>query len=193
LLIFDEVQTLRMAPGGAQQWYNIIPDMTCLGKIIGGGLPVGAFGGRADIMAAFDAMTTSPVIPHGGTFNANPLTMQAGLATMQQLTPEVYERLHENGLMFRHRLEEIARSYHVPIRLSGIASFFGVQLSDTPVTDYRSAQGQDTQLRQKLFLHLVNHGIFVSNKVVGNLSVPMGREEFDAFSDAWELFLRKVG
>jgi glutamate-1-semialdehyde 2,1-aminomutase len=192
LLIFDEVQTLRMAPGGAQQWYNITPDMTCLGKIIGGGLPVGAFGGRADIMAAFDASTTSPVIPHGGTFNANPLTMQAGLATMRQLTPEVYDRLNENGLMFRHRLEEMARSHNVPIRLSGIASFFGVQLSDTPVTDYRSAQGQDAQLRQKLFLHLLNHGIFVSNKVVGNLSVPMGREEFDAFSEAWELFLRKL-
>jgi glutamate-1-semialdehyde 2,1-aminomutase len=192
LLIFDEVQTLRMTPGGAQQWYGVIPDMTCLGKIIGGGLPVGAFGGRADIMAAFDAMSRAPAIPHGGTFNANPMTMQAGLATMRQLTPEVYERLNENGLTFRHQLEELARSYGVPVRISGIASFFGVQLSDRPVVDYRSAQGQNATLRQKLFLHLLNHGIYVGSKVVGNLSVPMGRDELDSFAAAWETFLRKI-
>lgn len=192
LLIFDEVQTLRMAPGGAQQWYNVIPDMTCLGKIIGGGLPVGAFGGRADIMAAFDATTQAPVIPHGGTFNANPVTMQAGLATMRQLTPEIYDRLNENGLSFRHQLEEIARSYDVPLRITGIASFFGVQLGDRPVVDYRSAQGQDAHLRQKLFLHLLNHGVYVGNKIVGNLSVPMGRDELDMFVEAWEAFLRNV-
>jgi glutamate-1-semialdehyde 2,1-aminomutase len=192
LLIFDEVQTLRMAPGGAQQWYNVIPDMTCLGKIIGGGLPVGAFGGRADIMAAFDATTQSPLIPHGGTFNANPLTMRAGLATMRQLTPEVYERLNENGLTLRHQLEEVARSQGVPIHISGVASFFGIHLTEGPVVDYRSAQGQNAALRQKLFLHCLNHGIFLGNKLVGNLSVPIGREELDSFVHVWEAFLRKV-
>jgi glutamate-1-semialdehyde 2,1-aminomutase len=192
LLIFDEVQTLRMAPGGAQQWFNIAPDLTCLGKIIGGGLPVGGFGGRADIMAAFDATTQAPVIPHAGTFNANPLTMQAGLATMRQLTPEVYERLNEQGMTLRHQLEEMALSYGVPLRISGVASFFGVQCTDSPVVDYRSAQSQNAILRQKLFLHLLNHGIFVSNKVTGNLSVPMGRTELDHFVQAWEAFLQNV-
>jgi glutamate-1-semialdehyde 2,1-aminomutase len=192
LLIFDEVQTFRMAPGGAQQWYNVIPDMTCLGKIIGGGLPVGAFGGRADIMVAFDATHHSPAVPHAGTFNANPLTMQAGLATMRQLTPDVYERLNALGTTFRHQLEEMARSYGLPFRISGIASFFGIQLTDRPVTDYRSAQGQDTTLRQKLFLHLLNHGVYVGNKVVGNLSVPMGRDEMEHFVETWERFLRLV-
>ncbi|HEY7494538.1 MAG TPA: aspartate aminotransferase family protein [Candidatus Tectomicrobia bacterium] len=192
LLIFDEVQTFRMTPGGAQQWFHVIPDLTCLGKIIGGGLPVGACGGRADIMAAFDATKQGPAIPHGGTFNANPLTMQAGLATMRQLTPDAYDRLNDNGLAFRHQLEEMARSYGVPIHISGIASFFGMQLSDRPVTDYRSAQAQNTVLRQKLFLHLLNHGIYVGNKMVGNLSVPMGRSELDHFVEAWEAFLHKV-
>ena len=109
LLIFDEVQTLRMAPGGAQQWYDVLPDMSCLGKIVGGGMPVGAFGGRADIMAAFDATEGAPDIPHGGTFNGNPMTMQAGLATMRQLTPEVYEQINERGETLRHQLEEMAR------------------------------------------------------------------------------------
>jgi len=192
LLIFDEVQTLRMAPGGAQQWFNVIPDLTCMGKIIGGGLPVGAFGGRADIMEAFDATKQSPSIPHGGTFNANPMTMQAGLATMHQLTPEVYERLNDNGTALRHQLDEMARSYRVPVRITGVASFFGIHCTDQPVTDYRSAQGQDAVLRQKLFLHLLNNGIYVGNKIVGNISVPMGREELDSFVQVWESFLQKV-
>ena len=75
LLVYDEVQSLRIAPGGAQEWFGIVPDLTALGKIIGGGLPVGAFGGRQDIMALFDPSGGGPVIPHSGTFNANPMTM----------------------------------------------------------------------------------------------------------------------
>ena len=192
LLIFDEVQTLRMSPGGAQQWFNVIPDMSCLGKIIGGGLPVGAFGGRADIMEAFDATKNAPAVPHGGTFNANPITMQAGLATMRQLTPAVYDQLNEHGTLLRHQLEERARSAGVSISISGVASFFGIQLTDRPVTDYRSAQGQDATLRQKLFLHLLNSGIYVNNRLVGNVSIPMRREETDSFVQAWESFLDKV-
>jgi glutamate-1-semialdehyde 2,1-aminomutase len=192
LLIFDEVQTFRMTPGGAQQWFQVIPDLTCLGKIIGGGLPVGAFGGRADIMEAFNATQNGPEIPHGGTFNANPLTMQAGLATMRQLSPAVYEQLNENGLTLRHQLEERARSSGVPMRVTGVASFFGIQFTDHPVTDYRSAQGQNATLRQKLFLHLLNHGIYVGNKVVGNISVPMERGELDHFVEVWEAFLQRV-
>jgi glutamate-1-semialdehyde 2,1-aminomutase len=143
-------------------------------------------------MAAFDGTQQSPAVPHAGTFNANPLTMQAGLATMRQLTPDVYERLNDLGTTFRHQLEELARSYGLPFRISGTASFFGIQLTDRPVTDYRTAQGQDPALRQKLFLHLLNHGIYVGNKVVGNLSVPIGREEMDHFVAAWEGFLRQV-
>jgi glutamate-1-semialdehyde 2,1-aminomutase len=192
LLIFDEVQTLRVSPGGIQQWYNILPELTCLGKIIGGGLPVGAFGGRADIMEAFDTTDAAPLIPHAGTFNGNPMTMQAGLATMRQLTPEVYERINEHGTTLRHQLDEMARSYGVPLRITGMASLFGVQCTDQPVQDYRSAQGQDAVLRQKLFLHLLNHGIFVPNKVVGNISTPMGRNELDSFVQVWEDFLRVV-
>jgi glutamate-1-semialdehyde 2,1-aminomutase len=192
LLIFDEVQTLRMTPGGAQQWFNVIPDLTCIGKIIGGGLPVGAFGGRADIMEAFDATRQAPGIPHGGTFNANPMTMQAGLATMHQLTPAVYERLNDNGTALRHQLDEMARSYRVPVCITGVASFFGIHCTGRPVTDYRSAQGQDAVLRQKLFLHLLNHGIYVGNKIVGNISVPMEREELDSFMQVWESFLHQV-
>ncbi|CAI8034798.1 Glutamate-1-semialdehyde 2,1-aminomutase 1, partial [Geodia barretti] len=159
LLIFDEVQTLRMAPGGAQQWYDVVPDMSCLGKIIGGGMPVGAFGGRADVMAAFDATEGAPAIPHGGTFNGNPMTMQAGLATMRQLTPEVYERINERGETLRHQLRKWRAAPGCRFASAASRRSSACKLTDRPVTTYRSAQGQDEALRQKLFLHLLNEGI----------------------------------
>ena len=92
LLVFDEVITFRVGPGGAQGVYGIEPDLTALGKIIGGGHPVGAFGGSAEIMDRLDARRPDALV-HGGTFNGNPITMAAGLATLRQLTPPVYERL----------------------------------------------------------------------------------------------------
>ena len=94
VLIFDEVISFRVAPGGCQQFYGVTPDLTSLGKIIGGGFAVGAFGGRADIMDLYDP-TKGPRVSHAGTFNANPVTMVAGFVTLEQLTPEVYRRLAE--------------------------------------------------------------------------------------------------
>lgn len=192
LLIYDEVQTFRMSPGGLQETVGIIPDMTCLGKIIGGGMAVGGFGGRADVMSVFDATEGAPVIPHGGTFNGNPMTMQAGLATMHQLSQEVYDRINEYGTTLRHQLDEMARHYEVPLSVTGTASFFGLQCTDQPIRDYRSAQGQDPVLRQKLFLHFLNHGIYVSNKNSGNISAVIGREEMARFVEVWESFLVKI-
>ncbi|HEY7711506.1 MAG TPA: aspartate aminotransferase family protein [Candidatus Entotheonella sp.] len=192
LLIYDEVQTFRMSPGGMQEAVGIIPDMTCLGKIIGGGLAVGAMGGRAEVMTVFDATQGTPIIPHGGTFNANPMTMQAGLATMRQLTPEVYDRINEHGTTLRHQLDEIARHYRAPLSVTGTASFFGLQCTDQPIRDYRSAQGQDPVLRQKLFLHFLNHGIYIANKNVGNVSAIMGRDELERFVAVWEGFIQKL-
>ncbi len=192
LLIYDEVQTFRMSPGGLQAAVGIVPDMTCLGKIIGGGMAVGGFGGRADIMSAFDATEHAPKIPHGGTFNGNPMTMQAGLATMRQLSQDVYDRINEYGTTLRHQLDEMARHYDVPLSVTGTASFFGLQCTDQPIRDYRSAQGQDKVLQHKLFLHFLNNGIYISNKNTGNISALIGREEMDRFVEVWEAFLVKM-
>ena len=192
LLIFDEVQTFRMGSGGFQEWSGVHPDMTCLGKIIGGGMAVGATGGRADIMSVFDATETAPVIPHGGTFNGNPMTRQAGLATMRQLTPDVYDQINENGNTLRHQLDEMAQHYKVPLRVTGVASFFGLHCTSQTIRDYRSAQGQDQVLRQKLFLHFLNNGIYIANKNVGNVSAIMGREELNRFVAVWESFIQTV-
>src|SRR5207244_5592766 len=103
LLIFDEVLSFRVGPGGAQEMYGVTPDLTTLGKIIGGGLPVAAFGGRADIMERLDPERDAP-LPHGGTYNGHPLGMAAGLAAMRELTSAAFDRLDEPGEWLRGRL-----------------------------------------------------------------------------------------
>ena len=107
LLVYDEVQSLRVAPGGAQELFGVVPDMTAMGKIIGGGMPVGAFGGRADIMSQFDPTGGGATIGHAGTFNANPMTMVAGEVTMTALTPEVYRRMSDLGGSLRRKLQAV--------------------------------------------------------------------------------------
>src|SRR6266480_2017493 len=107
LLILDEIITLRLAPGGAQSLYGIAPDLTVMGKIIGGGYPVAAFGGRADIMALLDPAGGRPPIPQSGTFNGNPIGMVAGAATLDALTPADYERLNTMGDDLRQRLRTL--------------------------------------------------------------------------------------
>ena len=151
LLIFDEVQTFRLSAGGAQALLDIIPDLTVLGKIIGGGLPVGGVGGRSDVMAAFDATAGAPKIPHAGTFNGNPVTMRAGLATLWDLTPAVYERLNQMGDEFRQRVQALCSRYGVPVQVTGEGSLFGIHWSAEPVTDYRSSARANKSLSRNSF------------------------------------------
>jgi glutamate-1-semialdehyde 2,1-aminomutase len=192
LLIFDEVQTFRLSPGGAQARLGIIPDMTVLGKIIGGGLPVGGVGGRDDIMEAFDATTGQPKIPHAGTFNGNPVTMRAGLATLSDLTPAAYDRLNGAGAEFRQHLQVLCQRYRVPVQVTGEGSLFGLHWSAEPVTDYRSSQRANKSLSYKFFLHALNNGIFFTARGGGCLSMPMSGAEPGAFLDVLEGFLKKI-
>jgi glutamate-1-semialdehyde 2,1-aminomutase len=192
LLIFDEVQTFRLSPGGAQALLGITPDMTVLGKIIGGGLPVGGIGGRDDVMDAFDATTGKPKIPHAGTFNGNPVTMRVGLATLNDLTPAAYERLNHIGMEFRQRMQALCSRYHVPVEVTGEGSLFGIHWSAGPVTDYRSSQRTNKSLAYKFFLHALNNGIFFTTRGGGCLSMPMTDTEQGAFLDVLEGFLKKI-
>jgi glutamate-1-semialdehyde 2,1-aminomutase len=192
LLIFDEVQTFRLSAGGAQALLGIAPDLTVLGKIIGGGLPVGGVGGRSAVMAAFDATAGTPKIPHAGTFNGNPVTMRAGLATLADLTPASYERLNQTGLDFRRRVQALCGRYGVPAQVTGDGSLFGIHWSAEPVTDYRSAARSNKSLSYKFFLHSLNNGIFFTSRGGGCLSMPMTDTELGAFLDVLESFLRKI-
>src|SRR4029077_9099869 len=121
LLIFDEVISLRVSPGGAQQLYGVTPDLTTLGKIIGGGLPVAAFGGRADVMKLLDPRR-QPNLAQGGTYNGNPLGMAAGLAAMTELTPDVYAELNRQGARVCEQLSEVLASHGVPAQINGVGS-----------------------------------------------------------------------
>jgi len=192
VLIFDEVQTFRLSAGGAQAHLGITPDLTVLGKIIGGGLPVGAVGGRSEVMAAFDATTGAPKIPHAGTFNGNPMTMRAGIATLQDLTAAAYARLNQMGDDLRQRVQELCGRYSVPVQVTGDGSLFGIHWSAEPITDYRSAARANKSLSYKFFLHSLNNGLFFTSRGGGCLAMPMADRELGAFLDVLESFLKKI-
>ncbi len=189
VLIFDEVISLRVSPGGAQERYGITPDMTAMGKMIGGGLPVGAFGGKAAIMELYDPTKGGPPkVPHAGTFQGNPMTMVAGAAAMEQLTPDVYERMSVLGDKLRNGIRDVCAEFDVPVQATGVASLFALHFTDHEVNTYRDVATSDKVFKRRVFLGLLNEGVLMPPQLVGALSSPMGDEELDAFRGA----LRKV-
>ncbi len=183
LLIFDEVISFRVAPGGAQQLYGVTPDLTTLGKIIGGGLPVAAFGGRADVMELLDPRRDRN-LAQGGTYNGNPLGMAAGLATMTELTPDVYKELNRKGERVSEQLSEVFASHRVPAQVNGVGSLFAIHFTDRPVVDYRTKASSNQRMTRDLFLGLVNHGVLLAPRAMGALSTPMAEQEIQQFIDA---------
>ncbi len=183
LLIFDEVISLRVAPGGAQQVYGVIPDLTTMGKIIGGGLPVAAFGGRADVMELLDPRR-QPNLAQGGTYNGNPLGMAAGLAALRELTPDVYEELNRKGARVRDQLSEVFSSHGVAAQVNAAGSLFAIHFTDRPVVDYRSKATGNLAITQDFFLGLVNNGALLAPRAMGAISTAMGEEDIQAFVDA---------
>ena len=190
ILIFDEVISFRAAPGGSQEYYGITPDMTSLGKIIGGGFAVGAFGGRHDIMDLYDP-ASGPRVAHAGTFNANPATMLAGAVTLEQLTPEVYRRLAEVTEYLRHGLHEVGRELEVPVQVTGLGSLFGIHFQDDTLVGYRDIAKADSAFRHDVFLGLLNEGILMASNLVGAVSTVIEEEEVDAFVGAFRNVLRR--
>jgi glutamate-1-semialdehyde 2,1-aminomutase len=192
VFILDEVQSFRLDRGGAQRLFGITPDMTCFGKIIGGGFPVGAWGGRRDLMALFNTATGTGTIPHAGTFNGNPITMAAGIATMEQLTGPVVAALNGRGDHLRARLTELGTRYQVPMYVSGIGSMFKIHFSEVPVRDYRATMQSSSLMHSALFLFGLNRGVFLSEAGRCCLSVPMGDPEIGQYLAVIEEFLTTV-
>ncbi|MEK6690821.1 MAG: glutamate-1-semialdehyde 2,1-aminomutase [Nitrospirota bacterium] len=158
IFIFDEVMTgFRVAYGGAQELYGINPDMTCLGKIIGGGLPVGAYGGRKDIM-----MQISPEGPvyQAGTLSGNPLAMTAGIETLKTLSKSgIYEKLEKRAEQLEDGINEAAKRAGVKIYFSRVGSMFCTYFTDREVWDYNSAKMSDTKRFSKFFRSMLSKGI----------------------------------
>jgi glutamate-1-semialdehyde 2,1-aminomutase len=161
LLIFDEVMTgFRLARGGAQELYNVTPDLTTLGKIIGGGLPVGAYGGRRDLM---EQVAPSGPVYQAGTLSGNPLAMTAGLATLRRLRdPAVYERLAEAGRRLCDGLADAAREAGVATVTNRVGSMFTTFFTDAPVTDWPSAARSDRAAYGRFFHAMLEEGVYLA-------------------------------
>jgi glutamate-1-semialdehyde 2,1-aminomutase len=184
VLVFDEVISFRVGSGGAQERFGIRPDLTTLGKIIGGGLPIGAFGGRADIMAAYDPRKGGARISHGGTFNANPATMAAGLVTLNALTPEAYARLDALGERLRGGVARLLAGTRRKGQITGVGSLFCLHWTTGALTDYRSSRPKDAEMPVRVFLGLVNEGILLTPRGLGACSLAMTDEDVDRFVNA---------
>lgn len=161
LLIFDEVITgFRLALGGAQERFGIMPDLTCLGKIIGGGLPVGAYGGKKEIM---DTVAPDGPVYQAGTLSGNPLAMAAGLALVKELRkPNFYDELEEKSDWFAGELSRIAGNASVPTVLNRIGSMMTCFFTDSPVTDFESAMKSDTERYGLHFRQMLEGGIWLA-------------------------------
>jgi glutamate-1-semialdehyde 2,1-aminomutase len=173
LLVFDEVISFRLAPGGAQQLYGITPDLTTLGKIIGGGLAIGAFGGREDAMALCDPSRPGG-ITHAGTFNGNPLAMAAGAVTLELLTDPEYERIGALGERLRRGIAELGAVHGIAVCASGLGSLLNVHLCAEPPRRFRDhAAAVDKGAARLLHLALLNEGFFMARRGLIAVSTPM--------------------
>lgn len=161
ILIFDEVMSgFRVAFGGAQELYGVTPDMTTLGKIIGGGLPVGAFGGKREIM---EKLSPSGGVYQAGTLSGNPLAMSAGIATLNILKqPGFYKSLEEKSRMVADGIAKAAKAAGYPVYSTRVGSMFCAFFSKTPVTDWGSASQCDTKAFAKYFLAMLDEGIYLA-------------------------------
>jgi glutamate-1-semialdehyde 2,1-aminomutase len=194
ILIFDEVMTSRLSPGGLQAALGIRPDLTTLGKYLGGGLSFGAFGGRADIMDRFDPRRTAPLV-HAGTFNNNVLTMSAGIAGLAQVfTREAAVKLNQNGEDLRRRLNALAQHGGVPMQFTGIGSMMNVHMLAGPIRSYADVLRGHAGLRELLYFDLLERGIWCARRGMFNLSLPMRDDDFDALVNAvGEFIVRRAG
>ncbi len=159
LLIFDEVMTgFRVDYHCAQGYFGIMPDLTCLGKVIGGGLPVGAYGGRADIMRQ---IAPSGPIYQAGTLSGNPLAMTAGLETLKQLTPESYEEFRRKGDRLEEGISKAAKAHGIPLTFNRAGSMIGFFFTNEQVVNYDTAKTADLALFAEFYKEMADHGIFL--------------------------------
>lgn len=159
LLILDEVMTgFRVGYHSAQGHYDIDPDLTCLGKVIGGGLPVGAYGGKKEIM-----QNIAPVgaIYQAGTLSGNPLAMTAGIATLSALTEQSYEQMNERAVQLINGYKAAAAEYNIPIQVNHVGAMIGVFFTDVPVNNYETAQTSDLARFAKYYKGMIEEGIFL--------------------------------
>lgn len=193
LLVFDEVITLRLGVGGLQGAFGITPDLTSFGKIMGGGLPVGAFGGRADVMNAYDPSRPG-AIAHSGTYNGNAATMAAGLVALEHFDDVAVTALNATGDALRARLNATIAAAGVEAVVTGYGSLMQLHLTAPAVTTPEAARAANTRLVKLMHLTLANRDVFSSTRqlyVVPTVMTPGDLDTFvDAFADALTVVAR---
>jgi glutamate-1-semialdehyde 2,1-aminomutase len=192
LLVFDEVVTFRLGPGGAQGIYGLEPDLTAFGKIIGGGFPVGAFGGSQEIMKIFSPQERGSV-SHSGTFNANPVTMAAGVACLKELTPEAIEHINSLGDSLRGGVDLAFERNGIKGKGTGLGSLTHIHFNSREIRDYRAAEGGNFEAMALVHMELLERGINVPHRGGEcSISTPMTGREVGAFLTAFEESLVEV-
>lgn len=187
LLVFDEVVTFRVHYGGAQEKYSVSPDISALGKIIGGGFPVGAIAGRADILKVLDPRESNLKFPHSGTFSANPITMTAGFTAMTLFDEDAVLKLNSLTKKTINQIEEVIKLVDVPVSITGAGSMFRFHLSQTPPTTYREAyQSQETAsvINELLDFLYYNENILMINTFACMFSTVLSQKETDKLSES---------
>lgn len=182
LLVFDEVITFRSSYGGAQDWYDVQPDLTALGKVIGGGFPAGAITGRREVMDVMNPLAERVLFPHSGTFSANPITMTAGLVTMELFDQEAIDRVNRLAARAVDGIERAIAALEVSACVTGGGSMFRVHLKERPPRNYREAfaDRREVERRNALVDDLIDRGFIMINTCSATISTPMGVDEVDA-------------
>jgi glutamate-1-semialdehyde 2,1-aminomutase len=178
LLIFDEIISFRLGPGGAQERFGVRPDLTTLGKVIAGGYPLAAFGGRADVMAIFDARRER-ALSHGGTFNGNPVAAAAGLATLAELTPDAYRRLDALGARLDDQLTGRIREAGIDARVVTVGSLFQVFRGEAGAA-FAPGAGQPSEL----YLRLLLDGFLIAPRGMGAIPTVATDADVDTLAGA---------
>jgi glutamate-1-semialdehyde 2,1-aminomutase len=184
VLICDEVVTLRLAQGGAQAAFGLEPDLTTMAKIIGGGFPIGALGGRREFMRVFDEADPRGSVATMGTFSANPMSISAGLAAMRLLDAPAIERLNALGAHARRRLAAVLERHGAAAQVSGSGSLLQVHWTREALRDTRAVQTADATLNSLMFLGLCNRGIQISRRGIAALSTPMDETHVETLATA---------
>ena len=194
LLVADEVITFRSNYGGAQQWYDIRPDLTAMGKMIGGGFPVGAIAGRDAVMEVMNPLAERVLFPHAGTFSANPVTMTAGLVSMQMFDRDKVLRLNQLADYAREQIRAAIAASGFPACVTGAGSMFRIHLRQEPPASYREgfATPEQSRLTQRLLDYLFDHGFILINTCSAVLSTVMTKTEIDLLADSVEQGLRQL-
>jgi glutamate-1-semialdehyde 2,1-aminomutase len=200
LMIFDEVLSFRLDYGGAQELFGGDPDLTAFGKIMGGGFPIGAVGGKEDVMAVFDPGSKGNKIIAGGTYSANPVSMVAGHAAMEAFSQDEIARLADMGRRLRKRLTDVFIKYKKSGQVTGEGSLYRIMMTDKTLHSYRDTVdpnmgerffGSDKQSKE-LFMALLDEGVIAGNNGLGCLSTPMGEAELDHIESAFDKALSSI-